>query len=73
MVTTPTADGSSSQAIARAARVMLVALAVEACRRGARPHAFRPIPHQNDLFVARVGAGSNFALKDLIVRPLREA
>ena len=25
----------------------------------------------NDVFVTRVGEGSNFALKDLIVRPLR--
>ena len=73
MVTTPTADGSSSQSIARAARVMLVALAMEACGGVACLDEFGLIRHQNDLFVARVGAGSNFALKDLIVRPLREA
>lgn len=32
---------------------------------------FGLIRHHNDLFVTRVGEGSNFALRDLIVRPLR--
>ena len=32
---------------------------------------FGLVRHHNDVFVTRVGEGSNFALKDLIVRPLR--
>ena len=38
--------------------------------KGSRKWNVRGRAH-NDLFVTRVGEGSNFALKDLIVRPLR--
>jgi alkylation response protein AidB-like acyl-CoA dehydrogenase len=49
----------------------LVALAMEACGGVACLDEFGLIRHHDDLFVTRVGEGSNFALKDLIVRPLR--
>ena len=51
----------------------LVALAMEICGGVACFDEFGLIRHHNDLFVTRVGEGSNFALKDLIVRPLRQA
>ncbi|MBL8751969.1 MAG: acyl-CoA dehydrogenase family protein [Planctomycetes bacterium] len=50
----------------------LVALAMEVCGGVACFDEFGLIRHHNDLFVTRVGEGSNFALKDLIVRPLRQ-
>lgn len=50
----------------------LVALAMEVCGGVACLDEFGLIRHHNDLFVTRVGEGSNFALKDLIVRPLRQ-
>ncbi|MCA8952953.1 MAG: acyl-CoA dehydrogenase family protein [Planctomycetes bacterium] len=49
----------------------LVALAMEVCGGVACFDEFGLIRHHNDLFVTRVGEGSNFVLKDLIVRPLR--
>lgn len=49
----------------------LMVLAMEACGGVACLDEFGLIRHHNDLFVTRVGEGSNFALKDLIVRPLR--
>ena len=50
----------------------LVTLAMEVCGGVACLDEFGLIRHQSDLFVTRVGEGSNFALKDLIVRPLRK-
>ena len=49
----------------------LVMLAMEVCGGVSCFDEFGLIRHHNDLFVTRVGEGSNFALKDLIVRPLR--
>lgn len=49
----------------------LVALAMEAAGGVACLDEFGLIRHHDDLFVTRVGEGSNFALRDLIVRPLR--
>jgi alkylation response protein AidB-like acyl-CoA dehydrogenase len=49
----------------------LVMLAMEAAGGVACLDEFGLIRHHDDLFVTRVGEGSNFALKDLIVRPLR--
>lgn len=54
----------------RAASELMV-LAMEICGGVACLDEFGLIRHHNDLFVTRVGEGSNFALKDLIVRPLR--
>ena len=51
----------------------LLPLAMEICGGVACLDEFGLLRHQNDLFVTRVGEGSNFALKDLIVRPLRQA
>ncbi len=51
----------------------LLVLAMEICGGVACLDEFGLIRHHNDLFVTRVGEGSNFALKDLIARPLREA
>jgi alkylation response protein AidB-like acyl-CoA dehydrogenase len=51
----------------------LVALGMEICGGVSCFDEFGLIRHHNDLFVTRVGEGSNFALKDLIVRPLRKA
>ena len=51
----------------------LLPLAMEICGGVACLDEFGLIRHMNDLFVTRVGEGSNFALKDLIVRPLRQA
>ena len=51
----------------------LLGQAMEICGGVACLDEFGLIRHHNDLFVTRVGEGSNFALKDLIVRPLREA
>ncbi len=50
----------------------LVLAAMEICGGVACLDEFGLIRHHNDLFVTRVGEGSNFALKDLIIRPLRE-
>jgi hypothetical protein len=50
----------------------LMVLAMEICGGVACFDEFGLIRHHNDLFVTRVGEGSNFALKDLIVRPLRQ-
>jgi alkylation response protein AidB-like acyl-CoA dehydrogenase len=50
----------------------LIAMAMEVCGGVACFDEFGLIRHHNDLFVTRVGEGSNFALKDLIVRPLRQ-
>lgn len=49
----------------------LLVLAMEMCGGVACLDEFGLIRHHNDLFVTRVGEGSNFVLKDLIVRPLR--
>ena len=49
----------------------LMVMAMEACGGVACLDEFGLIRHHNDLFVTRVGEGSNFALKDLIIRPLR--
>jgi alkylation response protein AidB-like acyl-CoA dehydrogenase len=49
----------------------LLVLAMEMCGGVSCFDEFGLIRHHNDLFVTRVGEGSNFALKDLIVRPLR--
>mgnify|MGYP001166103952 CR=1 FL=1 len=49
----------------------LLPLAMEVCGGVACLDEFGLLRHMNDLFVTRVGEGSNFALKDLIVRPLR--
>ena len=51
----------------------LLTLAMEICGGVSCFDEFGLIRHHNDLFVTRVGEGSNFALKDLIVRPLRQA
>jgi len=51
----------------------LLVLAMEICGGVSCFDEFGLIRHHNDLFVTRVGEGSNFALKDLIVRPLRQA
>lgn len=56
--------------ISRTASDLLVK-AMEVCGGVACLDEFGLIRHHNDLFVTRVGEGSNFALKDLIVRPLR--
>ena len=50
----------------------LLVQAMEVCGGVACLDEFGLIRHHNDLFVTRVGEGSNFALKDLIVRPLRK-
>jgi hypothetical protein len=50
----------------------LLVLAMEICGGVACLDEFGLIRHHNDLFVTRVGEGSNFALKDQIVRPLRQ-
>jgi short/branched chain acyl-CoA dehydrogenase len=49
----------------------LLVMAMEVCGGAACLDEFGLIRHHDDLFVTRVGEGSNFALKDLIVRPLR--
>lgn len=49
----------------------LLVLAMEICGGVACLDEFGLIRHHDDLFVTRVGEGSNFALKDLAVRPLR--
>ncbi len=49
----------------------LLVQAMEICGGVACLDEFGLIRHHNDLFVTRVGEGSNFALKDLAVRPLR--
>ena len=49
----------------------LLVLAMEICGGVACLDEFGLIRHHNDLFVTRVGEGSNFALKDQAVRPLR--
>ncbi len=54
----------------RAASDLLV-MAMEMCGGVGGLDEFGLIRHHNDLFVTRVGEGSNFALKDLIVRPLQ--
>jgi alkylation response protein AidB-like acyl-CoA dehydrogenase len=51
----------------------LTSLAMEVCGGVACLDEFGLIRHHNDLFVTRVGEGSNFALKDLIIRPLRKS
>jgi alkylation response protein AidB-like acyl-CoA dehydrogenase len=51
----------------------LMIRAMEICGGVACLDEFGLIRHHDDLFVTRVGEGSNFALKDLIIRPLREA
>ena len=48
----------------------LLPLAMEICGGIACLDEFGLIRHQRDLFVCRVGEGSNFALKTLAVRPL---
>ena len=50
----------------------LIALAMEVCGGVACLDEFGLIRHHNDVFVTRVGEGSNFALRDLIIRPLRK-
>jgi len=50
----------------------LVSLGMEICGGVSCFDEFGLIRHHNDLFVTRVGEGSNYALKDLIVRPLRK-
>jgi butyryl-CoA dehydrogenase len=50
----------------------LLGLAMEVCGGVACLDEFGLIRHHDDLFVTRVGEGSNFALRDLIVRPLRQ-
>jgi alkylation response protein AidB-like acyl-CoA dehydrogenase len=50
----------------------LLVLAMEICGGVSCFDEFGLIRHHNDLFVTRVGEGSNFALKDLVVRPLRQ-
>ena len=51
----------------------LLLMAMEICGGVSCFDEFGMIRHHNDLFVTRVGEGSNFALKDLIVRPLRQS
>ena len=58
--------------LSRTASDLLVA-AMEVCGGVACFDEFGLIRHHDDLFVTRVGEGSNFALKDLIVRPLRRS
>lgn len=48
----------------------LVVRAMEVCGGVAALDEFGLVRHHNDLFVTRVGEGSNFALKTLAVRPL---
>ena len=48
----------------------LLPLAMEICGGIAALDEFGLIRHQRDLFVCRVGEGSNFALKTQAVRPL---
>lgn len=48
----------------------LLTLAMEICGGVACFDEFELIRHQRDLFVCRVGEGSNFALKTMCVRPL---
>ena len=48
----------------------LVVKAMEVCGGVACLDEFGLIRHHNDLFVTRVGEGSNYALKTLAVRPL---
>ena len=48
----------------------LLLMAMEVCGGVACLDEFGLIRHHNDLFVTRVGEGSNFALKSLAVRPL---
>jgi alkylation response protein AidB-like acyl-CoA dehydrogenase len=48
----------------------LLALAMEVCGGVACLDEFGLTRHMRDLFVCRVGEGSNFALKTLSVRPL---
>ncbi len=50
----------------------LLLQAMEVCGGVAGLDEFGLMRHHSDLFVTRVGEGSNFALKDLIVRPLRK-
>ncbi len=52
----------------RASELML--LAMEVCGGIACIDEFGLIRHHDDLFVTRVGEGSNFALKSLVIRPL---
>ena len=49
----------------------LLVQAMEVCGGVACFDEFGLIRHHNDLFVTRVGEGSNYVLKDLIIRPLR--
>lgn len=49
----------------------LLVQAMEVCGGVSCLDEFGLIRHHNDLFVTRVGEGSNYALRDLIVRPLR--
>ena len=55
----------------RSASELLVS-AMEMCGGVACLDEFGLIRHHNDLFVTRVGEGSNFVLRDLIIRPLRD-
>jgi alkylation response protein AidB-like acyl-CoA dehydrogenase len=48
----------------------LISAAMEMCGGIACMDEFGLIRHQRDLFVTRVGEGSNFAIKSLAVRPL---
>ena len=50
----------------------LMVRAMEMCGGVACLDEFGLIRHHNDLFVTRVGEGSNFVLRDLIMRPLRD-
>lgn len=50
----------------------LLVMAMEICGGVACLDEFGLIRHHNDLFVTRVGEGSNFTLKGLIARPLRK-
>ena len=51
----------------------LLVKAMEICGGVACLDEFGLIRHHNDLFVTRVGEGSNLALKTLAIRPLRES